>query len=213
MRGHRGNIGLHQIGLRRRQLCLFIRHCTRRCAELRNGIVNGHTLLRNVVQRCSQGFCVAHRLRSVYRAGRIIGHQRVERAKNAVRAAAQKNLTSGNIELDLLPIRQSEIVHVFIATVLRDSGRRGCRRREGRRAGLPAGKNILALVAGIRQRLHLVENARNLVPNRFHVARIHGSIVGAGSQRYSLRQLAHHAAQRGISHLKLPRDLVRALGE
>ena len=63
------HVGLHQVGLRRSQLGLVAGNSVGGCRDLRDGVVDGHALLRNKVQRRAQCKRVAHGLRGVHCSG------------------------------------------------------------------------------------------------------------------------------------------------
>ena len=76
LRGHLSHVGLHQVGLRGGQLRLLaLVTASEAAVDLGNRVIDGHALLRNIVQRGAQCRRVAHRLRGVNRAAGVIGHQ------------------------------------------------------------------------------------------------------------------------------------------
>ena len=107
--------------------------------------------------------------------------------------------------MDLLPARRLEIVHVLVAVIGGNGRRCTSRSGEGSRGNLAAGKDVLALVACVGQRLHLVENAGNLSRDGLDVAGVHSAVIGAGGQRNGRGQLSNHTAKGRIGHLQLAR--------
>ena len=200
LRRHRCHVDSHQGVLRHRQLRLL--GLRERACGLKpvQRTVDGDALLGDVAHSRLQHRRVgcAGRAR---RSGGEIRDQIAESAKS-VAACRREDLVARNVELDGLAGWRLDRLRLAVAAV--DGRRRTCAPIQGERLhpSLAARENVLAQIAGVGQREHLVPDAAQLLGDPLPILSVQSSVIALHGQRDGAGQLRHRASQGRIGHLQ-----------